>query len=130
MIKLVIKNAPSSPLWFATADHGDAYKHPPLCPDQRELAATPSLDPSSREWESFLPNTQLFGCTTDALQYNCLSRIIATLATRLLNIPNMVYCGDFRLVTLPPLTEAAALAFAELNDVFSFVLRFSRSERD
>lgn len=71
LIKLMIENIPTTPLGFAKADHSEAYKQLPPCPDQRELAAITPRDPDSGEWRAFLPNTQLFGSITAALQYPC-----------------------------------------------------------
>ena len=128
MVELMIENAPSSSLGFAKADHSDAYKQLPLRPDQRELAATSLRGPRPGESKSFLPNTQLFGSTTAVLQYSCLSRIIATLARRLLKNPLVGYFDDFRLVAPLPLTEDALLASTDLNGIFGFVLKLPKSE--
>ena len=70
----------------------------------------------------------MFGGTTACLQYNCLSRIVASSAVRLLEIPVLGYIDDFGLVAPLPLTEDAFPAFTQLNDIFGFVLRLPKSE--
>ena len=100
----------------------------PLRPGQRGLAAVAFRDPDSGERQAVPPNTQLFGSITAALQYNCLSRIIAALAARRLKIPIAEYFDDFGLATPLPLTEDALLAFTELNRILGFELELSKSE--
>ena len=121
LIKLMTKLAPSLPLGFAKADHSDAYKQLPLRPDHRGLAAITLREPSSGRWRCFLPNTQVFGSTTAVLQYNCLSRVIATLARRLLKIPVMGYFDDFGIVDPLSLTKEALQAFTELNRILGSI---------
>ena len=86
------------------------------------MAAITLRNPRSGGWKAFFPKIQLFGSTTAGLEYNCLSRIIATLATRLAGIPTLGYFDDFGLVSPLPLTEEILLAFTELNEISGFAL--------
>ena len=87
MIKPLMDQCAGTPLGFAKADRQAACKQLPLRPDRRKLAKITLRDPRLGAGESSLPNTQPSGSATAAVQYNCLSRIIATLATRLLRFP-------------------------------------------
>ena len=58
-IKLMIERKPGSPLGFAKDDHSGAYKQLPLRLQRRERSVITLRDPGSRDWEAFLPNTQL-----------------------------------------------------------------------
>ena len=70
------------PLALAKADHANAYKQLPAA-TKDELAAVVTLkDPVGGEWYGFIPHTQPFGSTASAIRYNCLSRVIASLARR------------------------------------------------
>ena len=69
---------------MAKADHADAYKQLPVT-TKDELAAVVTLkDLVDGKWCGFIPRTQLFGSTAAVLHYNCLSRVIASLACRIL----------------------------------------------
>ena len=76
-IKSLMARCLGGRLGFAKAGHSAAYRQLPLAPQQGR--------------EAFLPNAQFFGSAASAHQYNCLSRIIASLATRLLKNPTMGY---------------------------------------
>ena len=84
--------------------------------------------PRSGGWKACHPNTQLFVSARAVLQYTCLSRLIAALATRLLGAPIRGFFPEFGLVTPVPLAEEALRAFPEPNGVVGFELKLSKSE--
>ena len=118
-----------TPLGSAKADHEAAYKQLPLRPEKGRLATITHRDPSTGGRMAFPPNTGLSGGATAILRYNCLCRITATLATRLLGIPTLGFLDDFGLATPLPPAEEALLAFTRLNEIFVFLLKLSKSER-
>ena len=75
------------PLAMAKADHADAYKQLPVTTNDELAAAVTLKGPVDGQRYGFIPHTQLFGSTAAALHYNCLSRVIASLACRVLEIP-------------------------------------------
>ena len=76
---------------MAKADHADAYKQLPVATKDELAAAVTLKGPVGGEWYGFIPHTQLLGSTAAALHYNCLSRVIASLACRVLKIPRVGY---------------------------------------
>ena len=80
---------------FGKIDHRAAYKALPLRPTDSDYAIIALWNPKTRTWHGFRPKTQLFGSTAAVLHYNCLSRIIASMACRLLHIPTVGYFDDF-----------------------------------
>ena len=114
---------PTAPLAMGKADHEDAYKQLPLLPSDRKMAAVTLKCPLDGNYYCFLTCTQLFGSVSAVLQYNCLSRIIATLAVRLLKIPVMGYYDDFGLITPESLTGEALEYFCELNRLLGFSMK-------
>ena len=73
-------------------------------------------------------HTQLCGSTAAVLHYNCLSRIIALLAWRALNIPCEGYYDDFGMVLPECLIERALHAFAGFNKALLINLKEKKSE--
>ena len=98
-IRSLMAKLSGRPLRFARAGGSETYKQPLLAPNQNRLAAISLRDPQSGYWSALLPNTQLLGCATAVLQYSCLSRIIATLATLLRKIPTAGYFGPSVLIS-------------------------------
>ena len=119
--------APSAKLAMGKADHEDAYKHLPLRPEDRDLAAVTLRCHDDGKHYCFLSRTQLFGSTSAVLQYNCLSRVIATLAVRLLKIPVMGYYDDFGLIAPAELTGEALVCFVELNKLLGLRMKPSKT---
>ena len=68
----------------------------------------------------FIPKTQLFGATADALNYKTISRVMATVAARWLKIP--------RTVTTESMIQEALKASTVLNQIFGFDLKEGKSE--
>ena len=116
-IKSLMGQCSSRPLGFAKAGHVAACNQLPLVPNRGQLAANSVRDPQSGGWGSFPPNARPFGGAAAAHQYNCLSRIIAALAIRLLKIPTMGYSDDFGLI-----------AFSEMDEIVGFELNSPKSE--
>ena len=72
---------------------------------------------------------QLIGSAGAALQYNCLSILIATVSSRLQKIPTMRLLDGFGLITPRPVTGEPPLASAGLYEIFGFELGLSKSGR-
>ena len=114
---------PNASLAMGKTDHEDAYKNVPLAPNDQDLAAVTLKCHSDGKPYCFLTRTQLFGSISAVLQYNCLSRIIASLAVRLLNIPVMGYYDDFGIITQHELIKDALFSFTELNRILGFKMK-------
>ena len=76
----------------------------------------------------FPPKTQVPGATTAVLNYNAVSRVMATVAARWLRIPRMGHFGDFGKISAEPSIEEALRAFTSLNQVLGFELKVEKSE--
>ena len=74
--------------------------------------------PRSGAWGAVHPDAKLFCVATAVIRFNCFRRIIATLASRHLEIPCLGYFGDFAITTPLPLTEDAPLVSTALNNIF------------
>ncbi|KAJ9456629.1 hypothetical protein DIPPA_05275 [Diplonema papillatum] len=79
----------------AVLDQSDAYKSLIVDPAQRKYAVIVALNPISGELDYFLSNVLCFGTESAVLNYNCLSRVVSTLARRILCIPASGYFYDF-----------------------------------
>ena len=104
-------------------DHGDAYKNLPLLPQGRSLAAVTLVCHLDGKRYYFLTPTQLFGSISAVLQYHCLSRIIASLAVRLLKIPVMGYYDDVGIINPLELIGEALFSFTDLNRIVGFKMK-------
>ena len=76
----------------------------------------------------FIPKSQLFGSAAAVLHYNCLSRVIASLACRILKLPCVGYYDDFLIVATRTLIDKALEAFTMLNDLLLVILKKKKSE--
>ena len=113
---------------MAKADRADAYKQLPVTTND-ELAAVVTLkDPIDGRRYGFIPHTQLFGSTAAALHYHCLSRVIASLACRVLEIPYVRCYGDFGPILPKCLIKDALGVFASFNKALMIILKDSKSE--
>ena len=116
------------PLAMAKADRADAYKQLPVTTED-ELAAVVTLkDLVDGQWYGFIPRTQLFGSTAAVLHYNCLSRVIASLACRILKIPCVGYYDDFGLILPECLVKDGLGIFTSFNRALLIILKDSKSE--
>ena len=70
----------------------------------------------------------MFGSAAATLHYNCLSRLIASLACRALKLPCVGYYDDFAIVTPRILIDKALEAFTKLNDLLLIILKKKKSE--
>ena len=94
-----------------------------------ELAAAVTLkDPVDGQWYGFIPRTQLFGSTAAALHYNCLSRVIASLACRVLKIPCVGYYDDFGLILPECLIKDVLGIFTSFNKALMIISKDKKSE--
>ena len=113
---------------FGKIDHEAAYKALPLRPDDSRHAIIALYNPSLRGWFGFRSRTLLFGSTAAVLHYNCLSRIIASLACRLLLIPTIGYFDDFGFLVSALDSASAMSAFSELFSILGLSLKTAKSE--
>ena len=116
------------PLAMAKADHADAYKQLPATTEDELAAAVTLKNPAGGQWYGFVPHTQLFGSTAAALHYNCLSRVVASLACRVLKIPCVGYYDDFGLISPECLIKDALGIFTSFNKALLIILKDSKSE--
>ena len=116
------------PLALAKADHADAYKQLPVTTKDELAAAVTLKDPVDGQWYGFIPRTQLFGSTAAALHYNCLSRVIASLACRMLKIPCVGYYDDFGIILPGRLVKDGLGIFASFNQALMIISKDSKSE--
>ena len=96
---------------MAKADHKDAYKQLPVRGDPQCFAEVVLKDPPSGEIGGFIPKSQLAGAAAAALNYNAVSRAMATVAARWLRIPRMGYFDDVGVITTESAIEEALRAF-------------------
>ena len=107
-------------LAFAKADHSAAYKQLPVCEERKRPAAVSPRDPRSNEEGGFAPQTQLFGATAAALDYNTVSRVMATVAARCLKVVRRGYFGAFGIISIESCVQVALKASTKLNVVLGF----------
>ena len=113
---------------MAKADHADAYKQLPLKKEDELTAVATLQSPEDEKCYGFIPKTQLFGSAAAVLRYNCLSRVIASLACRVLKLPCVGYCGDFAIAAPRILINEALEASTKLNDLLLIILKKKKSE--
>ena len=114
--QLALKGASSRPGWsFFKEDRASAYKWLPLQPDRARYATATLRSPVDNRWYSFRPRALMFGSASSVLHYTCLSRIIASLACRLLGIPTVGYIDDFGAICRTELLSDAILAVRALR---------------
>ena len=128
VIESLVAKWPGETLRFAKADHSEAYEQLPPAPDKGRLATVAPRNPESGDWVAIPPSTRLFGGATTVLQYDFLSKIIASLASRILAIPAIGPCDNSGLPFPLPLTEDVLLTFTELAEIFGFEITLSKSE--
>ena len=96
--------------------------------DQQCSAVVALKDPASGKIRGFIPKTQLFGATAAALDYNTVTRVMATVAVRWLGIPRVGFFDDFGIITTESTIEVALRASAALNQILGFELKAEKSE--
>ena len=72
---------------LAEADRADIYEHLVLLKGDERAAVASPRNPGDQLLFGFIPETRLFGSAAAVIRENCLSRAIATLARRCLQIP-------------------------------------------
>ena len=112
---------------FGKIDHKDAYKALPLRPSDAKYAIIALRNPDDKSWYGFRSNTLLFGSTAAVLHYNCVSRIIASLACRILLLPTVGYFDDFGFLTADEDSSEAFRAFKEFFLLLGFELKVEKS---
>ena len=113
---------------FFKEDHASAYKWLPLQPDHARYAAVALQSPVDGNWYSFTPRALMFGSVASVLHYTCLSRIIASLACRLLGIPMVGYIDDFGALCRTELLAEARVAFRILCNAIGVELKSSKAD--
>ena len=88
-----------------------AYKQLPARGDQQSFAVVALKNPTSGRMGGFIPKTQLFGATIAVLNYNTVSRVMATVAARWLEIPRTDNFDDFGTITTESAIQEASKAF-------------------
>ena len=112
---------------FGKVDHRDAYKALPMKPSEARFATLALWDPIEKKWNGFTPRTLIFGSTAAVLHYNCLSRVIASLACRLLLLPTLGYFDDFGFIVAAEGADEAFSAFTEFFALFGIELKIEKS---
>ena len=79
------------------ADHGEEYKQLPVCDEREKLGVATLKGPGKRKNEA-----QPSGATAAALRCNKVSRVMATIAARLLEVPHLGFLVDFGIVGSKP----------------------------
>ena len=93
---MAVTIAPSARPWsFLKSDHAAAYEQLPIRPENSELATIALRDPNTDRWAAFRPRALMFGSTAAVVHYNCLSRCLAALISRVFGIPMMGYFDDY-----------------------------------
>ena len=113
---------------MAKAGHADAYKQLPVTTKDELAAAVTLKDLAGGKWYGFIPRTQLFGSAAAALRYNCLSRVIASLACRILEIPCVGYYDDFGVILPECLVKDGLAVFTSFNKALMIISKDSKSE--
>ena len=127
--QMALKGAASQPNWsFFKEDHASAYKWLPLLPAHARFATIILRSPTDGLWYSFAPRALLFGSTASVLHYTCLSRIIASLACRLLGIPMVGYIDDFGALCRTELLTEAQIAFRSLCQAIGVCLKPDKAD--
>ena len=103
------------PLKIAIAGHADAHKQLPLREAGALAAAATLQNLVDRLACGFILRTQLLGSVAAVLHRNCLSRVIALLACRYLEIPRVGNYDDFGVVAPKPLGELACRPSARID---------------
>ena len=118
----------NSDIHFAVADQWAAYKCEPLRPDHIPLCILAIWNPSAMKFVGFKPITQLFGSTAAVLNYNVLSRIIASLANRIFAIPVIGYFDDFGFIVSANVCEVALRLFESFCELLGLHLKIEKSK--
>jgi hypothetical protein len=113
---------------WGKADHKAAYKQLPLGQESRDFAWIAIQDPVSGKYSLHQAKTLIFGSTVAVLHYNCVSRILASLACRCLGIPCVGYFDDFGFLIPEELGPDALHTFHEFNRILGFLMKESKSE--
>ena len=118
----------SGDVHFWKADHESAYKQLRLAPGHSWLALTAVQDPASGELMFFRPLTLPFGAVSSVAHYTATSRMVASLAARLLRLPVVGYFDDFCGVSQPALASRALQLFEWLNATLGLRFKAAKCE--
>ena len=113
---------------FAVADRLAAYKCEPLRPDNIAFCVLAVWNPIASKFAGFKPLTQMFGSTAEVLNYNVLSRIIASLANRIFDTPAIGYFDDFGFVVSASVCARALRLFEQFCDLLGLTVKAGKSK--
>ena len=103
------------------AGHADACEQLPLLEKGQLTAGATIKRPSRNAWYGFIPETQPCGSTADGLQYDCSSRVLATIVCWILKIPCAGYYGDYGAATPEQPGFAASDALTRFSDCVEII---------
>ena len=112
---------------FGKVDHEATYKALPLRPADARHAVIALWDNTTKAWFGFKPKTLLFGSAAAVLHYNCLSRLLASLACRILMLPTIGYFGDFGFFAYAPDSAMDMATFSEFCSLLGLSLKMAKS---
>ena len=117
------------PWSFFKADHASAYKQLPLDPTDQPTAVVALREPRSGTWHACVPRTLLFGAVAAVLHYNCFSRAVAKVFTRVTGAPLLSYFDDFGASVPLAVLDAAPAAFVRFCDMFGIALKPEKTDK-
>lgn len=113
---------------FFKAAHQAAYKNLPLSPDQAPLCTVALRCPYGGLWYAFSPRAFLFGADSEALRYNCRSRIIAVLGRRVFGLSELNYINAFGCILHGFLIRRGVNVFTSFFRSIGAILQHKRTE--
>ena len=111
---------------FMKMDRESAYKQLLLGDARAKYAMLTLRHPTAMEWRAFPPHSLLFGAEAAAIHYNCYSRTVAILISRIFGIPIISYYDD-RCALIPP--DLGQLALARTKIFVSTIGYFPTTKR-
>ena len=121
---------PSTCAWsFFKTDHESAYKQLPIAPEDQRTSVVALRGPKTGKWMAFVPRTLLFGAVAAVLHYNCFSRAVAVLFTKVTGIPLLSYFDDFGALVPSDILDPALEAFMTFCQLLGLKLKDSKTEK-
>ena len=114
---------------FFKTDHESAYKQLPIDPEDQNLSAVALRHPVAGNWMAFVPRTLLFGAVAAVLHYNCFSRAVAVLFTRVTGAPLLSYFDDFGSLVPSEALGQSLEAFMAFCQLLGLKLKDSKTEK-
>ena len=114
---------------FFKTDHESAYKQLPISPEDQRASVVALRHPKTGAWMAFVPRTLLFGAVAAVLHYNCFSRAVAVLFTKVTGIPLLSYFDDFGALVPSEVSDHALQAFITFCELLGLKLKPSKTEK-